>query len=61
MSYRIDRLKYIILSLFNNLIKVIIPYPTVADTIEKIIKYGGSVSRYGEGKFKLMRGQNLLF
>lgn len=64
IDYRIGKLKYIVVSLYNNIIKKVVKGPEVIntnDTIDKIIKDKCSVSRFGEGEFKLMKGQNLLF
>lgn len=50
--------------MYNNLIDNIIEPPKVNNTdctIDRIIEDRCSVSRYGEGEFKLMYGENLLF
>lgn len=64
IKYRINRFKYIIVSSYNQLLSKIVKAPRVVNTnktIDKIIEEKCSVSRYGEGEFKLMRGKDLLF
>lgn len=64
MKYRVERARYILYSSYNKAITKYINPPIVKnteDTIKKIIVDRCSVSRYGEGEFKLMYGKNLVF
>ena len=50
--------------LFNYLIDKIIKKPNIKDslyTLDKILINEFSISRYGDGEFKLIKGENLLF
>lgn len=61
--YRIKRIKKHIV-IFNTIIDKIIKKPEIKDTmdtIDKIIDNNYSISRYGDGEFKLIDGQNLMF
>ena len=49
---------------FNYLIDKIIKKPNIKDslyTLDKILTKEFSISRYGDGEFKLIKGENLLF
>lgn len=50
--------------IFNKLIDKVLPKPIVKDsedTVIKILSNGVSISRYGDGEFKLINKKNLLF